>query len=141
MSRYLDTSVVIPLFVTEPTSEITVRWIGDGAHEMFIADLVATEFHAVISRLIRKGVMPDEQAAAIRLQFDVWRDAAAEPLENLPVDIRAAGMLVRTPQPKLLSADATHLATCRRLGLVLVTYDADLQSVAEREGIPWECPA
>lgn len=140
MSHYLDTSVIVPLFIEE-AADASQRWIGESEDELFVADLVVTEFHAVVSRPVRMGIMSEDRAATVRTLFDEWRGEAVESLENLPADIRVAGFLVRTPRPRLLTADATHLATCQRLDLTLVTYDADLQSVAEREGVRWSCPA
>ena len=137
MSLYLDTSVVVPLFVSEGGSDRVLRWIAEQTDPLMLSDLTVTEFHAVISRLVRQGVIDASHAEEIREQFDLWREAATEPLENLPADIRAAGQLVRSPLPKLLTADATHLATCRRLGMTLVTADLDLHSIAAREGV--EC--
>lgn len=140
MSLYLDTSVVVPLFVEEGASLVTQRWIEDRAEDVFIADLVVTEFHSVMSRLVRMGILSHDRAETNRTNFDLWRDVVAQPLENLPIDIRVAGTFVRVPQPKLLTADATHLATCRRLDLTLATYDIDLQSIATRESVRWTCP-
>ena len=142
MSYYLDTSVLLPLFISEPTSEAIHRWYSEDTRgRLFIADLVATEFSAVVSQLVRSKVLDDEEATAVRARFELWRGDFSDFLENLPADIRAAGVLVRSPQPRLLAADATHLATCLRLGLTLVTHDTDLQVAAAREGITWESPA
>ena len=141
MSIYLDTSVVVPLFVEEFLSDRISDWMEQQTQGLIVADLTVTEFNAVISRLVRQGAFGTARAADTRQQFDLWRAAAAEPLENLPVDIRAAGRLVCTAQPRMLTADAIHLATCRRLGLTLATSDLALQQIAEREGVRWDCAA
>lgn len=135
MKLYLDTSVLIPLFVPERQSDVVVRWLGEQEGPLYLADLAVTEFHAVVSRLIRKGAIDPSRAEQIRAQFEVWATEATESLENIPADIRTAGRLVRQPTPRLLSADATHLATCARLELGLATFDKDLQAIAEREGV------
>lgn len=140
MSLYLDTSVVVPLFVDEALSETLASWIVAEGSVPFVSDLTKTEFQAVISRLIRSNRIDADRATAIRDLFAIWTGDSTESLENLPADIRSAALLVQVPLPKLLAADATHLATCRRLGLTLATADRDLQSIADREGVRWDCP-
>jgi uncharacterized protein len=135
LSLYLDTNIVIPLFVAEQRSQEILRWIGQQSRLLFVADLAATEVNAAISRLVREGEFDEVRAAEIRNQFEIWCAEAAEPLENTPADIRAAGQMVSIALPKLLAADAIHLATCRRLGLTLVTNDAALLEIAKREGV------
>jgi predicted nucleic acid-binding protein len=101
--------------------------------------------NATLSRHVRTGELAEDDAAKIRIQFDQWRDEVTQPVENLPVDIRAAARLVQKPFPKLLTPGATHLATCRRLGITLVTHDLGLLEIGRREGIatlsPGEDPA
>ncbi|MGH8677496.1 MAG: type II toxin-antitoxin system VapC family toxin [Burkholderiales bacterium] len=141
MNSYLDTSVIVPLFVDEAVSDVISLWAEKQTRALIVADLTVTEFNAVISRLVRQNAFDEARAVDTRQQFEQWRTAATEPLENLPVDVRAAGRLVATALPRLLSADAIHLATCRRLDLTLVTSDHDLQRIAEREGVRWVCPS
>jgi len=140
VSLYLDTSTIVPLFVAEDYSNEIAAWLEAAEQVLIVADLAVAEFNAVVSRLVRSRAIDQASADSIRSQFAEWRDAAAESLENLPADIREAGKLVCTPRPKLLTADATHLATCKRLRITLVTLDADLQAIAEREGVPWAHP-
>lgn len=140
MSSYLDTNVVFPLFVTEPATDAITAWLAAQDNELFVADLVIAEFHAALSRVVRQRIVTGEQAGNMRKLFDLWRASTTETVENLPGDIRAAIELVKSPHPRLLSADAIHLATCRRLGLTLITLDTDLQAIATREGVRWISP-
>ena len=141
MSGYLDTNVVVPLFVIESNSGSIATWLAGRRDGLFLGDLVVAEFNSALSRLVRQRHLTEERASDVRGQFDLWREDATEAVEHLPADIRAAGILVRSPHPRLLSADAIHLATCRRLNLTLITHDLDLQIIATREGIRWESPA
>lgn len=141
MSLYLDTCILVPLFIPEAYSEDLSIWIGETGRTLCLSDIAVAEFHAVVSRLVRKRLIDDIRADAIRAKFESWLTASAELVENIPVDIRAAGRLVRIPFPRLLTADATHLATCQRREMTLVTTDRDLQVVAGREGVSWVSPA
>lgn len=135
MSLYLDASVLIPLFVTEPASERLEAWVRSVSEDLFVADLAAAEFRSGVSRRVRMKVFGDDLAASIHDAFDEWRDQATQSIENIPVDIRAAERFVRRPIPRLLTPDAIHLATCRRLALTLVTNDEVLTRIAEREQV------
>ncbi len=81
-----------------------------------------------------KALSPDTALAIIE-DFDRWCDTTVERVETEASDIRVAARLVRQPLPKLLIPDAIHLASCQRLGLALVTLDADLATIASRLGI------
>lgn len=98
------------------------------------------EFRSQISRRVRKGELSPAQADQVNTGFDQWREDATAPLEHAPADIRAAARMVRIPFPKLLTPDAIHIATCRRLGFSLVTYDRRLIEAAEREGVQTVSP-
>lgn len=135
MSLYLDTSVLVPVHVRETTSDLVDQWLDRSGDTIVVSDLAAGEFASAISRLVRMDQATPELAAEILRDFDRWNDASTERVQNTPEDIRAAGRLVRVPHPKLAMPDAIHLATCRRTGHVLVTFDGDLTEIANRLGI------
>ena len=141
MSFYLDASVLVPLHVEESKSAVLQRWVANADEPLAISDLAAAEFASAISRLVRMTEVTAETAMHVVDDFDRWRSETADMVENQPVDIRAAARLVRQPDPKLLAPDAIHLATCRRMGLTLVTYDGDMAAVAKRLGIAIAVPA
>ena len=115
MIGYLDTNIVFPLFVLEPTTAAITSWLARQPNELIVADLVVAEFHAAVSRVVRQRFITLEEARDLRERFEAWRKKTTQPAENISADIRAAAQLVRSPHPRLLSADAIHLATCRRL--------------------------
>lgn len=135
MSLYLDASILVPLVLPEARSPDVEAWFAGARGDLIVSDLADAGVRSAISRAVRTGGLSEAQAAEAHLHFDQWRDEAAISIENLPVDIRAAARLVRRPVPKLLAPDAIHLATCRRLGLTLVTHDLRLIDVARREAI------
>lgn len=130
MSLYLDTNVLVPLHVREPNSDLLNDWFAARLETLFVSDLAAGEFGATISRLVRMSELGSGAALAILSDFDDWRASVSRHASNEAVDVMAAAVLVRQPRPKLLMADAIHLATCRRLGLTLVTFDGDLATLA-----------
>jgi predicted nucleic acid-binding protein len=135
LSFYLDTNIVVPLFIPEATSGLLERWLDERGETAVVGDLVAGEFSATISRLVRMGELSPTRAEQIRDHFDAWHKSAVLAVGNEASDIRAAAGMVRKPHPKLLMPDAIHLATCQRLGLTLVTLDLDLADVARVRSI------
>ena len=140
LSFYLDNCVLVPLFVTEPASELVKTWITAQDRELTISNLTAGEFGSAISRLVRMDRITLAEAQAINGYFDQWREAETTQVDNGPIDIRVAARFVRQPHPKLLMPDAIHLATCQRLGQTLVTLDNDLAEIAENMGLPYIVP-
>lgn len=136
MSLYLDASVIVPLFVQETHSDAIAGWIEQVEEPLLVSDLAASEFASALSRMVRKGELTEAALPSRHLAFEDWRWELTTPVENWSADIRAAARLVRSPFPRLLTPDAIHLATCDRLGAVLVSNDEALREVAAREGVP-----
>jgi predicted nucleic acid-binding protein len=141
LSLYLDANIVVPLHVSEPTSELVERWFTGRDDAILLSDLAVGEFAAAISRLVRMGKATAYDARLTLDDFDAWRSAFAVPVENTVADIRAAAQFVRQPFPRLLMPDAIHLATSQRLGATLVTMDQDLVTIAQARGIPVLSPS
>ncbi len=141
MSHYVDTSVIVPLFVDEPSSKTAANWFETSREKIVVSALTIGEFYSVFAKYVRMGAMLEGEAFEIATQFDVWRKTAAILAKHERVDFETAAQWVRIPSPKLLMPDALHLATCKRLGLRLVTYDMDLLAIAAREGVDAFAPA
>lgn len=141
MSEYVDTSVIVPLFVKEPTSKIATNWFETSRDEIILSTLAIGEFYSVLAKYVRMGAMNESEAAELAARFDLWRHDATISVEHASIDFETAAQWVRIPFPKLLMPDALHLATCKRLGLRLVTFDTDLLLIAAREGVNAFAPA
>ncbi len=141
MSLYLDTSVLIPLFIREDDSTLVKKWINSVEEKLYYSHLVAGEFNSAVSRYVRMGAFDPDQADAIRNEAALWlqQEVCCASLEN--EDVYAASRAVANPQPKLLMPDAIHLVVCARMDLTLATLDKDLLIVAEREGVSAISPA
>jgi uncharacterized protein len=135
LNFYLDTNAIIPLFIAEARTSAIGEWFENLRERPALSDLAHAEFGAAVARRVRMGELDDAGAAAIFAAFDLWAEQQVVRVATEPADIRTAAHLVRIPYPKLLSPDAVHIATCRRLGVILVSDDAALLDVAAREGV------
>lgn len=63
MSLYLDASVVVPLFVSEPHTARARAILSAGAN-LIVSDLTAAEFASAVSRLVRMTLMEEGAAGA-----------------------------------------------------------------------------
>ena len=140
MSLYLDASVVVPMHVQEQATDLVENWQSTVEDSLVISDLAAGEVASATSRLVQMSKLTSEQANVILAGFDQWLQGF-ERVEHAGSDIRRAAQLVREPLPKLLMADAIHLATCARTGHALVTLDGGLAKIAGRLGIDCIVPA
>jgi uncharacterized protein len=135
LSVYLDTSVLIPLFIAEDQSTIVKKWLNSTRERLYYSHLVAGEFNSALSRYVRMGEIEPHQADEIRNNTALWlqNEVRCAPIDDH--DIEAASLAVASPQPKLLMPDAIHLVICARLNLTLATFDKDLLTIANREGV------
>jgi uncharacterized protein len=140
LSHYLDASVMVPLFVSELSSDAMAKWLAGQGKDVIASRLAIAETTSAISRRRRMGELTDALGESALRALDSWCASAATIIDHIGADIAQAARLVRRPLPKLLAPDAIHLATCRRLGMTLVTNDRDLAVVAELEGVDWVRP-
>lgn len=141
MSFYLDTSVLVPLFVIEEHSPAANSWLKADERALFFSHLVFGEFTAALSRMVRIGQFSTSVATELRTSARRWLEKAATRVDQAERDLEKAAETVGQPFPKLLMPDAIHLATCKRLELTIVTFDEDLFAIAAREGVDAICPA
>ena len=141
MIFYLDASVLVPIVVSEPTSEISRAWLEQQNVTFRVGRLAIGEVGSAVSRRRRMGDLTDDQGERALDLFDTWIRAFAIVVDHDPNDFNDAALWVRRPHPKLLTPDALHLATCRRINACLVTADLDLTIVARLLRIDFRVPA
>lgn len=135
MNWYLDTSVIVPLHISEPTSG-TVSAVLTAAQSAFIVStLAAGEFASSVSRRVRTKEATSDSAMMWLGAFDEWVNDATVSLRIDNADITRAAALVRRFELKLLMPDAIHIALCVRHQLVMVTLDKILAEAARTLGI------
>ena len=140
MSAYLDTSVLIPTLIAEPSTESVYDYLGAINQELLISDFAATEVASALSRLIRMRLLllTDGNASVRLADLDAWRAAMSLPVDIRAADARLAYIYVRRFALGLRAADALHLAIARRLEAALITLDRRLATVARELGIAVE---
>ncbi len=137
MSTYLDTSVLLPTLIAEPTTEAVYDSLGADDRELLISDFAAAEVASALSRLVRMALLTDADASGRLADFDAWRAAMSLPVD-IASDARLAYMYVRRFDLGLRAPDALHLAIARRLDATLVTLDRRLATAARELGVAVE---
>ena len=140
MSIYLDTSVLIPTLIDEPSSGTVKAYLLAAERELIVSDLAAVEVASVLSRFVRTGLFTTVAAAARLTDFEAWRAGTSSAVEVRPVDARLAYAYVRRFELMLRAPDALHLAVVHRVRATLVTLDRRLAAVARELGVPVAVP-
>jgi uncharacterized protein len=141
VTPYVDASVVVALFREEDGSALARGWLINLELQPQVSSLAVGEVRSAFSRLVRRNELEHTKALEAFARVDMWIEEQVSVLSIANADILSAADLVRTPFPRLLMPDAIHLAICRRLNLTLVTFDKDLLTIAEREGVAAITPA
>lgn len=121
---YVDTSVLVPLFLNEPHSAAAAAWYSGEKRELVAAVWCMTEFASALGIKQRTGVIDAQQAQDAWAHFE--RMVAAD-LRLLPVEpahfLRAAA-LVLDAASALRAGDALHLACAQAAGAKhMATFD------------------
>ena len=140
MSVYLDTSVLLPTLIAEPSTEAVYQYLGAIDQELLISDFAAAEVASALSRLVRMTLLTGADASARLADFDAWRATMSSPVDIQASDARLAYVYVRRFDLALRAPDALHLAITRRLSASLVTLDKGLATAAQVLGIAVEEP-
>lgn len=135
MIAYCDTSALVAAISAEPFSVITRDWLdqrpsGSLAYSGWIEAEVA-------SALARKQRSRQVDAAGRAGSMAIWRELSRAMIrvEVETGDFDHAAKLVDSGARGFRASDALHLAIVLRLGLELATFDRDLASAAQAEGV------
>ncbi len=132
MTVYLDTSVVISLFLLDDHSRRARGW-ARAEQRVVVTPWTLTEFTSATSLMIRKGAVTPDAAAEAEARVDRW--AGAGRLIDLdPEAFDLARRLMRRHR-RLRAPDALHLAAAKLSGLGLASFDVDLAEAAREEGL------
>jgi hypothetical protein len=140
LSSYLDTSILLPTLIAEPTTEAVYDCLGADRQVLLISDFAAAEVASALSRLVRMALLTDADASARLADFDAWRAAMSLRVEIAASDARLAYIYARRFDLALRAPDALHLAIARRLDATLVTLDRRLATAARELGVAVEDP-
>lgn len=132
---YLDTSLLVPLFVIDSSSERARAFMATEAPTPVVSDFAAAEFASAISRLVRTNALNSAQATSIFSMFDTWRARTATECWVEASDVATASAILRRLELSLRTPDALHLAMARRIGVPLATFDQRLAEIAMQNGV------
>ena len=130
---YVDTSVLVPLFVNEMHSSAAADWYSREKSELVAAAWCITEFASALGIKQRTGAIDAQQAKGSWTRFErlVAADLRLIPVE--PTHFHRAAELVLDAASALRAGDALHLACAEAVGAKhMATLDDVLARHAQR---------
>lgn len=131
---YLDTAVLLALFIREPMSESIGKWIASRRLPMAFSDWGLTECASALGIRLRRGEI---DANSANKAFNAMSAFATESCELIICaghhQKEAQGLLTRFDLP-LRAGDALHLVISQHAQATLVTCDKQLMIAAKAIG-------
>lgn len=137
---YLDTSVVVPLFVRETATPRVLAWrdtlVSLQANELTVSSWTVCEFTSAMGIKVRNRDISSENAEVARVLFESAFLPKIKIVEATPTDFRLAEIMLREFSLGLRAGDALHLAIASRCAArEFVSLDRTLCKVAEVVGL------
>jgi predicted nucleic acid-binding protein len=130
---YVDTSVLVPLFLNEPHSQAVADWYAQEKSPLVAAAWCVPEFASALGIKQRTGAIDALQAGAAWARFERWVAADLRLLPVAPPDFHRAAELVLDAASALRAGDALHLACAEAAGAKqMATLDDVLARNARR---------
>jgi predicted nucleic acid-binding protein len=139
---YLDTSVIVPLYLSEPRSGAVQRRIAATTRAPVISDLVGLELAAVLSQRVRQRELI--RTAALRILELFEEHVSSRRYQRLGLGrehYAAAQEYIKVHDVPLRTVDALHLTVSQRSGCLMVTADRQLFRAAVEIGAACELVA
>ena len=127
---YVDTSVLVPLFLNEPHSVVAAEWYAREKNKLVAAAWCVPEFASALGIKQRTGQITEAQGAWTRFERMVAADLRLLPVA--PVDFHRAAELVLDAASALRAGDALHLACAAAAG---AKHMATLDDVLRRNAL------
>ena len=135
MSVYLDTSVLVSLFVRDEMTDIAHSHLSKHPGVVTVSDWTMAEAASALSRAVRTGGLQREDAGRAIGAMDLWINRAGRRVEVLPADIREAEFIIRGFETTLKAPDAVHVVIARRAELALLSFDKGMARAAAALGV------
>ncbi|HEY1709906.1 MAG TPA: type II toxin-antitoxin system VapC family toxin [Rhizomicrobium sp.] len=135
LSLYLDTSVIVALFVADPFAARADKFLRSRKTQVIVSDFGSAELASAMARLVRMSNLTRKEAQSAFADFDVWIAGSVTRIEATSSDIRVAESFLRRLDLTLRTPDAVHIAIARRLGAELVTFDTAMAACARNLGV------
>jgi predicted nucleic acid-binding protein len=138
VSLYLDASILVALFVIDPSSARAEAFLSAHPEIVVVSDFGVAEFSSAVGRRVRTRDLTQEDGQLANL--DTWVGRSAYRGEIATADIDAANRILRRLDVNLRTPDAIHIAMSRRLDATLVTFDRSMAAGARALGIAVAMP-
>ena len=136
LSVYLDTSFLgVPLIEADVFAGRATKYFAETSETLVVSDFTAAELASVVARVTRMNKITEVEARAIFNGFNAWRAKFIDEEDTVSLDIQAATAIIRRLDLNIRAPDAIHLATARRLGASLVTFDHRMADNARTLGL------
>ncbi len=130
---YVDTSVLVPLFLNEPHSAAAAAWYAGEKRELVAAAWCIPEFASALGIKQRTGAINALQAQGAWARFERMAAADLRLLPVAPANFHRAAELVLIAASALRAGDALHLACAEAAGAKhIATLDDVLSRNAQR---------
>jgi uncharacterized protein len=138
---YLDTSVVVPVFVRETESPRVLAWrnslVTSQLSELAVSTWTVCEFTSAMGIKVRNRDITATQGEAARALLESVLLPKITIVEATPTDFRLAEIMLREFSIGLRAGDALHVAIASRCEVrEFVSLDKKLCKVAEALGLP-----
>ncbi len=130
---YVDTSVLVALYTSEPKSAVAARWYAASSGQLVSAVWIVTEFASALGIKQRTGQLTEAQGKLAWQQFErlCAADLQLVPLE--PSTFHHAALLTQDVKSGLHAGDALHLAAALESNVqALATLDATFAKAARK---------
>ena len=130
---YVDTSMLVPLFVNEPHSVAAANWYARTKAELVAAAWCVPEFASALAIKQRAGAIDAQQALGAWTRFERMVAADLRLLPVSPANFHRAAELIHDAASALRAGDAMHLACAEAAGAKhMATLDDVLRRNAQR---------
>ena len=113
---YVDTSVLVPLFLNEPHSAAAADWYAREKSELVTAAWCIPEFASALGIKQRTGAISAQQAQGAWARFERMVAADLRLLPVAPANFHRAAELVLDAASALRAGDALHLTCAEAAG-------------------------
>lgn len=131
---YLDTAIVLTLFVREPMSESIGKWIASRRQSLACSDWGLTECASALGIRMRRGELDADAAARACRAVMNFANESCELIACTSYHQREAQKLLARFVLSLRAGDALHLAISQHAQATLVTCDKQLVAAARAIG-------
>lgn len=130
---YVDTSVLVALFLNEPHSLAATDWYAHETSELAAAAWCVPEFASALGIKQRTGAINAQQAQDAWARFERLIAADLQLLSVEPANFHRAAELVLDAASALRAGDALHLACAEAAGAKrMATLDDKMSRSAQR---------